>query len=396
MLKNRTDISELGRWWWTIDRAMLGAIIVLAMLGVMLVSSASPPVAERLGLSSFYFVNRHLFFLVPSLLILVAVSMLSPLSIWRLSALGFLGACVLTLSTKFLGYEIKGATRWIHIMGFSLQPSEFLKPTMAIVSAWLIARQMAEPQFKGYIYSGLALAVSAFLLIIQPDIGMTFVLTVIWAAQIFIAGLPLMFIALMAALFVGGLFGAYLFFPHFTSRMDRFLDPNSGDNYQVQKSLEAFQEGGIFGTGPGHGTVKLRLPDAHADFIFSVMGEEFGFITAFILILIFLFIILRALKAARASEDLFIILAVGGLITQFAIQGFIHMGSSLQLLPAKGMTLPFISYGGSSLLGMGFAMGAVLALTRRRTDRQDQFRQNWIGIDARPIFGHDEAKAKQR
>jgi cell division protein FtsW len=204
------------------------------------------------------------------------------------------------------------------------------------------------------------------LLLMQPDLGMSFVLSAIWGVQIFLAGLPILWVIVLGGLGIAALFGAYLFFPHVASRIDRFLDPASGDNYQVQKSLDAFANGGMFGTGPGHGQVKLNLPDAHADFIFAVAGEEFGLLAALLLVMIFCFIITRSLYRIVQSDDLFIVLAVGGLLTQFALQSLIHMGSSLQLLPAKGMTLPFISYGGSSLLALGFGMGALLSLTRKR------------------------------
>ena len=201
---------------------------------------------------------------------------------------------------------------------------------------------------------------------LQPDFGMSVVLSSIWGIQIFLSGLPMLLIAALAGLFVLGIFGAYMFFPHVASRIDRFLDPAAGDNYQVQKSLDAFSNGGLFGTGPGHGQVKLTLPDAHADFIFAVAGEEFGMFAVILLILLFYFIIVRSIVRIFRNDDLFIILGVSGLLMQFGLQSLIHMGSSLQLLPAKGMTLPFISYGGSSLLSLGLGMGMLLSLTRKR------------------------------
>lgn len=386
----RTDITEVGRWWWTVDRLMLGFVLALALIGIVLVSAASPPVAERLGLGSFHFVNRHVFFLVPSLLIMLGVSMLSRKGVWRVASLAMVMFTLLTAATLVFGFEIKGATRWIHVGGFSLQPSEFLKPAIAVVTAWLLARSFEQQHFPGHLVSAGVLMVVCGLLALQPDIGMTFVICAIWAAEIFISGFPWIWVAALGGVFASLLLGAYFVFPHFTSRMNRFLDPNSGDNYQVQKSLEAFAEGGIFGTGPGHGVVKLRLPDAHADFIFSVAGEEFGLFFALALIGMFTFIIVRAMRRAMGTEDMFTILAVGGLMTQFGLQAFIHMGSSLQLLPAKGMTLPFISYGGSSLLSLGFGMGMVLALTRRTAASADRTRHDWVNLDARPAYLHKE------
>jgi cell division protein FtsW len=214
-------------------------------------------------------------------------------------------------------------------------------------------------------------------LMLQPDFGMSFVMSSIWGAQIFLSGLPILWVVVLGGLGVMGVVGAYVFFPHVASRVDRFLDPQSGDNFQVQKSLDAFSNGGFFGTGPAHGQVKLNLPDAHADFIFAVAGEEMGFIAALLLVAVFCFIIGRSVYRAAQSDDLFVVLGVGGLMTQFALQSLIHMGSSLQLLPAKGMTLPFISYGGSSLLSLGLGMGMLLSLTRKRV--QAQVGVSWRG-----------------
>lgn len=364
----RTDKSLLGAWWWSIDRWTLGTLMVLVISGILLVSAASPSVAERIGLPPFYFVVRHLVFLVPSIGLMMAASMLPRKMLWRTASLTLLISMVLMLCAVFFGPEIKGATRWVHIFGFSLQPSEFAKPAFAVTSAWLMARHQDQGtgQFPGHMLAlGLFVMVLG-LLLLQPDLGMSLVMASIWGVQVFLAGLPMIWVFLLGGLGVAGLFGAYLFFPHVASRIDRFLDPASGDNYQVQKSLDAFASGGLFGTGPGHGQVKMNLPDAHADFIFAVAGEEMGLLAAIFLVSLFCLVILRSIWRAAHSEDLFVFLAAGGLLTQFGLQSLIHMGSSLQLLPAKGMTLPFISYGGSSLLALGFGMGMLLSLTRKR------------------------------
>ncbi|MBI1214464.1 MAG: cell division protein FtsW [Alphaproteobacteria bacterium] len=363
----RTDKSVLGRWWWTVDRWTFMSIIVLVLFGILLVTAASPSVAERLDVRPFYFVYRHIVFLVPTLGLLLACSLMSRKTAWRVSSLTLVISIFLTGVAILMGAEVKGATRWVHFLGLSLQPSEFIKPAFAVTSAWLIARHQHEPDFPGHqLATGLFL-VALTLLMMQPDLGMSFVLSSIWGVQVFLSGLPMLWVLLLFVTGVVGLFSAYMFLPHVTSRVDRFLDPASGDNYQVQKSLDAFRNGGLFGTGPGHGQVKLTLPDAHADFIFSVAGEELGLIATVFLILVFCFIVIRSVIRIMNSEDMFIVLGTAGLVTQFALQSLIHMGSCLQLIPAKGMTLPFISYGGSSLLSLGMGMGMLLALTRKRS-----------------------------
>jgi len=362
----RRDKSILSGWWWSVDRLTLAALLILVIIGIVLVTAASPSVAERLGLHPFYFVTRHLVFLLPSLALMFGVSLMDQKMLWRTASVTLVIAMMLMVVAILFGTQVKGATRWVSFMGGSLQPSEFAKPAFAITSAWLMARHRARENFPGQrLALGLYLTVLC-LLLMQPDLGMSVVMSSIWGTQVFLSGLPILLIAGLAGLGVLGLFGAYLFFPHVTSRIDRFLDPAAGDNYQVQKSLDAFSNGGLFGTGPGHGQVKLTLPDAHADFIFAVGGEEFGMLAAILLILLFCFIIIRSISRIFNSDDLFAVLGVSGLMMQFGLQSLIHMGSSLQLLPAKGMTLPFISYGGSSLLSMGLGMGMLLSLTRKR------------------------------
>lgn len=363
----RTDKSVVGNWWWTIDRWMLGGILALVGFGLILMPAASPSVAERIGLPPFYFVHRYLMMLIPSLAIMVGISTLGRKSLWRLATITLLVSMVCMVLVLFIGPEIKGATRWINLFGFSLQPSEFAKPAFAVTSAWLISRALQEPGFPGIQLATGLFACVVGLLMLQPDLGMTVVTSAIWGVQIFLSGISMWLIFLLGGLGVIGLVSAYMFFPHVTSRIDRFLDPGAGDNYQVQKSLDAFANGGLFGTGPGHGQVKLNLPDAHADFIFAVAGEELGLAATILLVCVFCFILARTVARAMRSDDPFVVLAIGGLITQFALQSLVHMGSSLQLLPAKGMTLPFISYGGSSLLSLGLGVGMLLSLTRKRS-----------------------------
>ena len=363
---SRTDRSVVGRWWWTVDRWTLLAVFLLAGSGAILVAAASPPVADRIGFDSFHFVRRQLVFLGPALVLMVLISLLSPLWARRMAAIGFAGALVLLVATLFFGPEIKGAHRWLNFGGFVLQPSEFIKPTFAVVVAWMLAEQKRAPGFPGGLIAIAILGLLLALLMLQPDVGMAMVVVAIWFTQVFVAGLALYWVAAIAILGVGALAGAYAFFPHVASRIDRFLDPSSGDSYQVETALNAFGNGGLFGTGPGEGIVKRVLPDAHADFIFAVVGEEFGLIVALGLLGLFAFLVIRGLSRILHEKDLFILLAVTGILAQIGLQAIINMGVNMKLLPAKGMTLPFISYGGSSLLALAIGMGIVLAFTRRR------------------------------
>jgi len=249
-----------------------------------------------------------------------------------------------------------------------MQPSEFVKPAFAIVAAWLFAEGKRDKAIPGHwIAFGLYFLVVT-LIIAQPDLGMTMVVTSVWLAQFFLAGLSMWLVIGLGLAGIAGLFGAYFMFPHVTSRIDRFLDPASGDSYQIDKSLSAFVNGGFLGRGPGVGRVKETIPDAHADFVFAVAGEEMGAIVCLIIVGLFAFLVIRCFARLLAEQNLFVFLAVAGLVTNFGLQAVINIGSSLHLLPTKGMTLPFISYGGSSLLALALTMGMALALTRRRVE----------------------------
>ncbi len=362
----RTDKSLVGRWWWTIDRWTLAALLVIAAIGALLTLAASPAVAERIGLDPYHFVRRQFTFLPMAMVVIFATSLLSPLSIRRIAAVGLVGSLVLMVAVLFVGMEIKGASRWLQVSGFSLQPSEFAKPAFAVVAAWMFSQRRLDDQFPGYmIATGLFVLVMG-LLLLQPDVGMSIVVSAVWGIQFFLAGLPLAFVVLIALVFLGGGVGAYFTFGHVRARVDRFLDPSIGDGYQVSRSIEAFRNGGLFGTGPGEGRVKEVLPDAHADFIFAVAGEEFGLILSLAIVALFAFVMLRGFSRIFRDNDLFVLLAVSGLLAQFSLQAIINMASTVNLMPPKGMTLPFISYGGSSTLALAWGMGMVLALTRER------------------------------
>lgn len=392
MLFSRTDRSFIGQWWWTVDHAILIAVLLLFSIGIVLVTTASPPVAAHLGLGDFHFLKRHIVFLVPAFLMMMAVSMMGRRMIWRLSSLMYLATIFAMVLVLMFGMEIKGAQRWIHIFGFSLQPSEFLKPAFAVVAAWFLAKhkqsrnETEKTNYTGYKISTALFAGAIILLLMQPDLGMTFVVTCIFLTQIFLAGFPFRWILGLCVLGVAGLLLAYNSFHHVQSRIDRFLDPSSGDNYQVERSLEAFQNGGVFGAGPGQGEIKLLLPDAHADFIFSVAAEEMGLLSVLIIIGLYMFVIWRGLGRLMLSQDIFAILAVGGLLSMFGLQALVHMGSGLNILPAKGMTLPFISYGGSSLLSISLSMGIVLALTRKEM-KSSISRGGLLSFSKRKIIG---------
>ena len=367
----RTDTSLLGRWWWTVDRWLITSLLLIIAMGAILVLAASPSVAERIGLDAYHFVRRQFIILPLALTVMFAVSLVSPLQVRRLAAIGFLGCVVLLALTPLVGAEIKGARRWISLAGMSLQVSEFVKPCLAVISAWMFAEWRRRPEFPGHAVAIALYTAVVGLLLLQPDFGQSVLITLVFIGQFFLAGLPVAWLVATGALGLAGLVGAYFLFPHVTSRVNRFLDPTSGDTYQVDRSLEAFINGGFLGTGPGEGEIKQLLPDAHADFIFSVAGEEFGAITCLLIIVLFGFVVLRGFSRLFADGSLFVLLAGAGLLMQFGLQALVHMASALQLAPAKGMTLPFISYGGSSLIALALAMGMALALTRRRVHEGD-------------------------
>jgi cell division protein FtsW len=362
----RIDQSPVARWWWTVDRWSFAALGLLIGFGVVLSLAASPAVAERIGYDRLHFVRRHLVLLPLAISVMFVVSLQPPRTIRRIAVIGFTIALVLLSLTFLIGAEIKGARRWINLPGLSVQPSEFVKPTFAVIGAWLFSEQKLRSGFPGNLISIVLFLVVAGMLIKQPDIGMAAVVAIVWFAQFYMAGLRLYWVLAGALAGIAGLVGAYLYLPHVKVRIDHFLDPSAGDSYQVNRSIEAFANGGLWGRGPGEGQVKEVLPDAHADFVFAVAGEEFGLIVCLVVVGLFAFIVLRGFSRLLQEGSLFVLLAATGLLIQFGLQAAINMASSLHLIPTKGMTLPFLSYGGSSLLALGLGMGMMLALTRRR------------------------------
>lgn len=363
---SRADRGVIAEWWWTVDKYLLFSLLALMFIGVILSLAGSPPVAERIGLDSFHFTERHVAFLIPTIAIMVLTSMLSPRDARRAALIVFIIAIVLMFLTLFIGQEVKGARRWINVLGFSLQPSEFMKPAFVILSAWLFTEHERRSDIPGNIFAILLLTIVVALLVAQPDLGQTMLVVIAWSSLFFMAGLSWYWIAALAGLGAGGVVAAYTVFPHFAGRINRFLDPATGDTFQVDTALQSILGGGIFGRGPGEGIAKKILPDSHTDFIFAVAAEEYGVLFCIGLMLIFAFIVVRGLSHSMKNEDPFIRLGAAGLLVMFGVQSVINMSVNLNLMPAKGMTLPFISYGGSSMLALAFQMGLVLALTRRR------------------------------
>jgi cell division protein FtsW len=365
-LISRTERGRIARWWWTVDHWTLGAIASLAAMGILLSLAASPAVADRIGVDSFYFVYRQLSFIAPSILVIFVVSLLEPRDIIKLSAAVFGAALVAMAATLFIGPEIKGATRWLHIGPLGVQPSEFVKPALVVLAAWALTARSGRNASIG-VPAALGLFVMTVgILVLQPDFGQAMLVTFAFAALLFFWGVPWFVIMGLAGALVAAAFAVYSLVPHVASRVNRFLDPSAGDTFQVDTALSAFAQGGAGGVGPGEGTMKYVLPDAHTDFIFAVAGEEFGLAVCFVLLAAFALIVFRGLSRATQERDRFTQLAAAGLVVIFGAQAIVNIAVNLSLMPAKGMTLPFVSYGGSSMLALALTAGMILSLTRRR------------------------------
>ena len=366
MRLTRADKSVLSDWWFTVDRLMFFGFLLLMGAGLVLSLAASPPIAAKFDVEPFYFVRRHAALLLPAIAIMFAASTLTSKQIRRVSLVIFVVGIALMALILVLGPEVKGAKRWLQFGALSIQPSEFVKPAFVVLTAWLFNESQKRPDVPGIQLAVALYAIFATLLIMQPDFGQTLLVTLVWGALFYMAGINMVWIAALGAAGIAGVATAYFLVPHVTSRIDRFLDPASGDTYQADRSLDSFLHGGWFGRGPGEGTVKNVLPDSHTDFIFAVTAEEYGLIACLILLALFAFLVLRGLSKASQEPDGFIRHAVAGLVMLFGLQTLINMAVNVGLLPAKGMTLPFISYGGSSLLAMALTMGFALGLTRKR------------------------------
>jgi cell division protein FtsW len=365
-MMSRAERTLVGDWWWTVDRFLLAALATLMVTGLVLLMAGGPPVAERLGLSTFHFLNRQVLYLAPAIMILVTVSFLPLRHVRRLALMVYLVGVVLCLMALKFGPEIKGAHRWIGLGSFGIQPSEFVKPAFVVLSAWAFSEGARRKDMPGALLALLLLPATIVPLILQPDFGQTMLITIVWAGLFFVAGLHWFWVAGLGGVGAAGILVAYKFVPHVRARIERFLDKSSGDTFQVDTAMESFAKGGWLGKGPGEGSIKRILPDAHTDFIFAVTAEEFGILVCLGLLMIFGFIVLRGFMLARRNEDPFCRLAITGLVLMFGLQAAINMAVNVHLMPAKGMTLPFISYGGSSLLSLALGMGFLIALTRRR------------------------------
>jgi cell division protein FtsW len=368
---SRADSRHISRWFWEVDRMLLALLMLLIGLGLVLVLGASGPQAHRLMrakqvvISELHFFNRQVGFALLAVASMIAMSFVPRLWIKRGAAIVFPIFLIAIGATLIFGDATKGASRWIPIFGFPFQPSEFMKPCLAVLTAWLLSSKYDDPNAPAFQVSLLPVLGVIGLLILQPDFGQTMLVITVWLAQAMLAGLPLFYVGLVGTSGVSLLAGAYVLVPHVRKRFEAFFNPDSADTYQVDKALEAFNSGGLFGVGPAEGAIKWQIPDAHTDYIFAVAGEEFGMFACAMLVLLYLAIIWRAAKQQITEDDPFVFLAVSGLVVQFGAQAFINMGVNVALLPSKGMTLPFISYGGSSMLAMAISMGMILALSRR-------------------------------
>jgi cell division protein FtsW len=375
MANNRGFSNLIKKWGTSIDNVIIFSVLMIITIGVWVSIASTPAVALKLGLPPFYFVKHHIFMVPIAILLITLISCLQARHIGLFSVFGWLVCLGFVICTIIFGQEAKGAHRWINFLGFSLQPSEFLKPVLVVITAWLIAEQYRDRRFPGIFLSLVCITLSVSLLLLQPDIGMAVVIISTWVAQLFIAGLSTFMIATFSVVMLSLSAGAYFVFPHVADRFDRFIlrGSDDADLYQIKKSIEAFRSGGLFGKGPGEGIVKTLVPDAHSDFVFSVIGEEFGLIMCLTVLTLFVVIMIRTIGKLMKASTIFSFSAVFGILFQLGFQVLINVCTSLDLIPTKGMTLPFISYGGSSMLSSSISVGILLALTRRSAIMKEGF-----------------------
>lgn len=367
LMTSRTNRSVLGEWWRSVDHITLGFLICLIGAGLILGMAASPAASMRLGYENpFYFLFRQGFFVTTGLFGAFILSLLTPTNARRIAIIALLGAVGLMFMLPYVGHEVKGATRWFRFGPLGLQPSEFAKPAFIVFAAWMFSVRKRDPNVPSVAIVFATYLVMVFLLINQPDFGQSFLLTLCFAAVFFFAGLSLGWVLFMISISIFGAVAAYMALPHVRARVEKFLSPDSSDTYQTDKALEAISNGGFFGRGPGEGAVKYSLPDGHTDFIFAITVEEFGFLISMFLIILLAGFVIRCFRNALKLNDYFSQLAVAGLATMIGMQVVINLFVNLNMAPSKGMTLPFISYGGSSMWALCFATGLILSFTRKR------------------------------
>ena len=364
----RTDRSPLAQWWWTIDRPVLAAVGVLIFLGVALSFASSPAAVGggELAADPFYYAWRMCIFAAVASVVMFLASLMSPRGVRRVAVLALLGGLAVMALLPFIGNEVKGASRWLDIGPFGLQPSEFVKPALIVVAAWMFSEAQKGQGVPGVSIAFALYAVTVALLVIQPDIGQTLLITTTFMAVFFMAGVPFRWLAVLGGLVLAGLVSTWFLFAHVRARVEKFISPEQADTYQIDRASEAIAAGGLAGRGVGEGVMKRNVPDLHTDFIYSVAAEEFGLILSLLLIGLYGFVVLRGLTRAMRLNDPFEQVAAAGLFILVGLQAVINVAVNLNLIPTKGMTLPFVSYGGSSMLAMGLTMGFALALIRRR------------------------------
>jgi cell division protein FtsW len=365
----RSDRSAVGRWFWEIDRVLLLLIAVLIGIGLIAVAAASPAAGARLSggnvhFADLYYFYRQIAWIGIGVPVMIAISMMPKDRARRLSLFGAGFFLILLIFVPIIGPQVNGARRWINIGVGQLQPSEFLKPFYVVSMAWLLSLRESDKSLPVFALSVLPVGIVAYLLMKQPDFGSTIIFVAVWIAMLALAGLSLRMLGILGVAGLAGIVLAYFFYDVATQRINEFLF-NSGDNFQVENAMRTLTAGGLFGVGPGAGTHKFGLPEPHTDYIFSVVGEEFGLIACLAIALLYLTIVARVLVKLLDEDSPFTILAAAGLVIQFGLQAMINMLVNVQLAPSKGMTLPFISYGGSSMLALSIGMGLLLAFTRR-------------------------------
>ncbi|AVF05995.1 cell division protein FtsW [Devosia sp. I507] len=367
---SRAEKTPLAEWWWSIDRELLGALIMLLAVGMVLSFGASPAVAERIGLDEWHFVIRHALFCLLAIPVMLATSLLNQRQARFVALATLVVMTILLWATLHFGTEVKGARRWISIAGWTIQPTEFVKPAFAVIGAWLFSEYMIHRNVPGRAIATIIMGLLVGALLLQPDLGQTALVMATWAVLLFFSGISWWVIVGLGGAAGGLLVGGYAFFPHFARRIDSFINPEDGNTYQVDRALQSLMEGGWFGRGPGESVANRLIPDAHADFVFSAAAGEFGIVFCMGLVGLIGFIAIRAMLAAQRQASLFARLAASTLAAQFAMQSGINLAVNLNLMPAKGMTLPFVSYGGTSMIAVAFGMGLMLALTRTKPEER--------------------------